>query len=150
MSSQSQVERADHLSRKRAWFIGAATILFIVTEVINGPHFTPQPGDGVGRRWGWALFAIVLLLNLGTGGGLLLKREVRRLVNDEVWAANRNKALATGYWMGMIIALAVYMGVLYGLVAVSAMQALHIVVTASVATAMFAFSSLELRAHRNA
>lgn len=150
MPSQSPVDVADRLSRKRAWFMGFATIFFIITEVLNGPHFAVQPGDGVGRRWGWALFAVVLLLNLGTGGGLLLGREVRRLINDQVWAANRNKALATGYWMGMIVALAVYMVVLYGVVAISAMQALHIVVTASVATAMFAFSSLELRAHRDA
>ena len=150
MSSRPPIERADWLSRKRAWFIGVMAILFIVLQVFAGPHFSVQPGDGVARRWGWAVLAAILLLNLGTGGGLMLGRQLRALLNDEVWAANRNKALATGYWMAMIIALAVYMSVLYGLVELSAMQVLHIVVTASVATAMFAFSSLELRAHRDA
>lgn len=150
MPSSSPVEVADRMSRQRARFTGLLAIIFIALQCLDAPHFANLPGDGVARRWGWAVFAAVLLINLGTGGGLLLGKGLRALLNDEVTRMNRNTALATGYWMAMITALAVFAADATGLSGFSAQQALHIVITASVATGLLAFSTLELRAHRDA
>lgn len=148
MSTQSPVEVADRISRKRAYLLGIAGLVFMVAQVAARPVFAgPAPVSGV-RTWLWAVNAIALLLILATGGGLLQRGQVRALVNDEVSARNRSVALAAGFWTAMVIALAIY--AVPALRAVSAREAVYLVITASTGLAVLVFGTLELRAHRDA
>ena len=98
MSEISDVERADQLGRQRARVLPALLLIFFGGQFA----FWSEPDatrlvDQV-RLAAWAAYVIVFLLFLGHGGGFILSKGVRRLLNDESFRANRVRAQAAGFW----------------------------------------------------
>ena len=84
MALKSPVEIADRISRKRAMGGFAGALVFLVAQ---GVRLFVESGSIAPRRTlldMWAINAIVLYALLATGGGLLNRREIRALVNDDV------------------------------------------------------------------
>jgi hypothetical protein len=149
MQSKSPVELADQVSRKRAIAVALAAGVFLVIQVVTRPVFNSEPDTAhLSRLIMWALNAAALLLLLYTGGGLIQKREIRALVNDEVTRANSRTAVSAGYWIAMSIAMGLY--ALAGYRTMTAREAIYLIVTPSVGIALLVFSWLELRAHSDA
>ena len=146
---QSPVEIADKVSRKRALAVAIAAGVFLMIQIVTRPVFNSEPDTAhLSRLIMWALNAAALLLLLYTGGGLMQKREIRALVNDEITRANSRSAVSVGYWIAMSIAMGLY--ALAGYRDLTAREAIYLIVTPSVGIALIAFSWLELRAHRDA
>lgn len=143
------VEAADRMSRKRAIVVAVAAAAFLAIQVVLRPFFAggADPANHTQINL-WAINAIVLLLGLATGGGLLNRRALRTLVNDEVARANRQTAVAAGYWVAMAMAMGLYL--LHLARDLTGREAVYIIVTSSLVVALFAFAWLEYRAHRDA
>ena len=141
MDSKNPVEVADRLSRKRAIIIALAAIAFHVAQLLaTRPHR--------GQTALWTFQSALLLLLLATGGGLLHQTKIRSLMNDDVSREHHKTAVAAGFWTAMITALVFYW--VPGVDAHTAREAIQLVVTMGIATALLVFASLELRAHRDA
>jgi MFS family permease len=149
MTTKSSVELADRISRKRAFLLGAAALVFLGAQVAARPVFVDPPPDAPGiRGWLWLVNAVVLLLLLATGGGLAQRRQIRALVNDAVSERHRERSVSAGFWTAMATALAVYL--IPGLHGLTAAEAVYLVITASATVAVLLFAWLEFRAHRDA
>lgn len=97
----------------------------------------------------WLVLSIVLLAALSTKGFWLQPREVRDLIDDENTRANRNEAMRWGFQFSMAAAVAVYASTFFD-EALSARDAVHIVMTVGLAVALIRWGVLEKRAHRDA
>jgi hypothetical protein len=146
------VEIADRMSRRRPVIVAAAALIFLAAQVVSRPFF----GGGGGAHDtahhakidAWAVNAAALLALLATGGGLLNRRQVRALVNDEVARSNYRTAVVAGYWVAMAAAMALYVASSFR--SISAREAIYDIVTLSIVVALLVFSYLERRAHRDA
>jgi hypothetical protein len=149
MEPRQAVEIADRMSRKRAVVVAAAAAAFLAVQVVARPFFVAAPDAASPTQVNfWALNALVLLLALATGGGLLNRRQLRVLVNDEISRAHRRSAIIAGYWVAMAAAMGLY--VLQGYHAFTGREVVYIIVSSSLLVALFAFSYLEYRAHGDA
>jgi hypothetical protein len=144
------VEIADKISRKRSILIAAAAVVFIVSQVLGHPFFDTSgaPDLRVSRRIVWAVNAVLLLALLATGGGLLNRREIRYLVNDEVSRMNYRTSVIAGFWVAMTSAMLLF--AVPAFASFTAHQAVYVIVTLAVTVASLAFAYLEYRAHRDA
>ena len=70
---------------------------------------------------------------------------MRDLLNDEASRHNRLAAQATGFWVTIVSALAVYVESMFDPVTFN--QAIHIIVTLGVGAALISFAVRERRAH---
>lgn len=147
MQSRTPVEIADRVSRKRAVGVAAAALVFLLVQIVVHPFFS---GPDTGRRARtdiWAINAVVLLFLLATGGGLLNRREIRVLVNDEVSRSHYKTAVVAGFWVAMTTAMGLYL--LPAFRDLTARGTAYVIVTASISVALLAFAFLEYRAHRD-
>jgi hypothetical protein len=144
MSSNSPVEIADQYSRKRAGLVAVAAVAFLVIHGIMRPFFYTTDHRSI--DW-WAINAVALLAALATGGGVLNRRQIRELVNDEVARKNYRQAVVAGFWVAMMLAMALYLWP--GFRHFTARDASYLVVTASLGVALLAFAFFEYRAHRD-
>jgi hypothetical protein len=149
MPQRTPVEIADVYSRKRPIIFGVATVLFLVIQVATQPFFTagPETAHYLTRQVMWSINVIFLLLCLGTGGGILSRKDIRALVNDEVSRSNYRTSVIAGFWVAMATALGLFF--LPVAQTFTARQVVYVVVTLSASIALLAFSYLELRAHRD-
>jgi hypothetical protein len=141
----SVVELADRYSRRRAILVAAASLIFLSIHAIGRPFLYAGASSGV--DW-WALNAGVLLVALATGGGLLNRRRIRALVNDDVAKANYRQSVFFGFWTTMLLAMLLYLWPAFR--DRSARDALFVLVTAGIGVSTLMFAWLELRAHRDA
>ena len=149
MTSKTPVEIADRVSRKRPVIVAAAALVFLVAQVVSRPYFGGGPDTAHHAKIdAWAVNAAALLALLATGGGLLNRRQVRALVNDEVARSNYRTAVVAGYWVAMAAAMALYVASSFR--SISAREAIYDIVTLSIVVALLVFSYLERRAHRDA
>ncbi len=147
MPLKSSVEIADRISRKRAMAGVAGALVFLVAQ---GVRLLVESGSIAPRRTlldMWAINAIVLYALLATGGGLLNRREIRALVNDDVSRLHYKSAAVAGFWVAMTVAMGMYL--LPNSAALTARDAVFVVVSPSIIVAIVVFSCLELRAHRD-
>ena len=98
------------------------------------------------RTSGWLLFATVVLAALLTGGLWFRRREVRELMDDEVTRANRADALAGGFAVAMGAGILIYGAESFAPNPMGAREAVHLIVSAGLATALLRFGMLERRA----
>ena len=149
MQSQSPVEIADRLSRRRAIGVAIAAAVFLAIQPLARPFFIAgsETASPIRARF-WAINAIVLLVLLATRGGLIYGRRVRSLVNDDVTRGNYRTAVTAGFWVAMAIAMGVFVGA--GFNGFTARETVYVIVTPSVAAALLLFSYLERRALRDA
>jgi hypothetical protein len=151
MTERSVAERADYLSKRRARMLPVLAIIFLSQQAtffstVNSP--SPHSAYTV-KISAWLVLSIVLLAALSTKGFWLQPREVRDLIDDENTRANRNEAMRWGFLFSMGVAIAVYALTLFD-VTVTARDAVHIVMTMGLATALIRWGVLERRAHRGA
>lgn len=95
----------------------------------------------------WLALSTIMLLVLTTGGAWFHRREVRRLANDEATRAHRNAALGTGFIASMITCMIVYLVSMSG--SMPGREAVHLVMSVGIATALVRFAFLERRATQN-
>ena len=150
MSQGSDVEVADRLSRRRARMLPFLAVIFLTQQAayfsdrFEGAGGAMRTVDHV-KIGAWLLLSAVLLLALTTGGFWFKSRSVRALLDDEVTRANRASALQLGFVVTMIAAFAIY--VLLPVEPMSARDAIHLIVTVGIATALVRFGMLERRGH---
>ena len=136
---------ADRLVVKRARIAQTLGILFIALMVTT-PHDDrlldrPQALHLVA----WFAWAIMLVLFLATGGGLLRSRQVRAVMNDESTRDHRLRALAAGFWTANGCALFLYILSFVG-DTISVSEATRLIVTLSIGFALIHFGWLEKKA----
>jgi hypothetical protein len=140
------VEVADGYSRKRAVVAIVAAVAFLGIQFMARPAAFLEGGPPTGIDW-WVVNAVVLLAVLATGGGLLNRRPIRALVQDELARSHLHAALVHGYWVAMGLGLVLYL--VPGFRTLTGRQAVYVVVTGSVVVPLLTFAFLERRAHRD-
>ena len=138
-------ERADRLSKRRARVLPALAVIFLAQQAsyLNMPAQADRPVDQV-KISAWLLLSIVLLVGLGTNGAWFRPRAVRELINDESTRAHRQAGLVYGFWAAMASAIALY--VINMFEPVSGRDAIHVIVSLAIASALIRFGMLERRA----
>ena len=99
------------------------------------------------RIGAWLLLTVILLGGLATDGAWFRSEKVREMLNDESTREHRRTAYAYGFWAAAVAAMGLYVVDLFE--TISGRQAVHVILTAAVATALVSFGLLERRAHRD-
>jgi len=145
MGDIDRVEKAERLGRKRSQIFYVLAIVFFAGQSMyfGAPEATR---DSPARVGAWLILVILMLFLLATGGFLLQGRNVRDLLNDESARANRIAAQAAGFWATILALIAVYIESMFDPVTLN--EAVHIVGTIGVGTALISFATRERRAHQ--
>lgn len=148
--SESATAIADRLTKRRSRLMLFLAIYFMVSQ---GALIDRQAGldaastvrtvDAV-HISAWFAMALALLLLLLTGGGLFRSREVRSLLNDETTTVNRRKAMAIGFGNAMVTCIVLY--VLTFFQTVGGREAVHIIMSVAIGSALIVFALEERRA----
>jgi hypothetical protein len=141
----SDVEEAERLSRRRVSMFIAMTALLAIQQ---GAFFSQTGADRAVdyvRIGAWVLLAAALLAALLTGGFWLKPRAIRALMDDEVTLAHRASAVKLAFAMSMGVAMALF--VLAPLFALTAREAIHLIVSTGIVVGIFRFGQLERRVH---
>ena len=148
MNERSIAKTADALNKRRARALPALAVIFLAQQAsyLSMPEHSARPVDHV-KIGAWMVLSIVLLAGLATGGGWFRPRAVRQLLNDESTRAHRQVGYVYGFWAAMGTALGLYVVNMFE--PVSGRDAVHIIVTAAIATALLNFGLLERRALRD-
>jgi hypothetical protein len=151
MNERSIAERAEYLSKRRARMLPALAFIFLSQQAtFFSTVNSPAPHSAYAAKISaWRVLSIVLLAALATKGFWLQPKEVRDLIDDENTRANRNEAMRWGFLFSMGAAIGVYALTLFD-VTISARDAVHIVMTMGLATALIRWGILERRAYRDA
>ena len=145
MTIDSDAAKAERLSIRRAKAMPILAILFITqqaTYIVGAGHGT-RTVDRV-QVGAWLVLSVVLLLALATGGGWIYSRAVRDLANDEVTKANRDSAIAFGFFVAMAACVGLY--VLTLVEPLGGRDAVHAVMSVGIGAALLRFGLLERRA----
>ncbi|THD77228.1 MAG: hypothetical protein E7812_14875 [Phenylobacterium sp.] len=135
-------ERVDSCSRQRTVLLWLELAAFAIWQVL---FVFAHPTDW-SQRVMTLIWVAVMLLFIGTGGGLMMRRDLRRVMNDELAVAHRHEAQRWGFWAAMLAGAG-----LYGLDVfrpVSLPIALHVVLSAGLGLALIRYVWLETRAER--
>jgi hypothetical protein len=149
MIEPSISEKAERLNRRRARALPALGVIFLAQQAsfLSTPAEAVRPVDHL-KVGAWLVLSIVLLAGLATGGGWFRSRAVRELLNDESTRVHRRVGYVYGFWAAMGTALGLYVVNMFE--PVSGRDAVHIIVTVAIATALLNFGLLERRALRDA
>jgi uncharacterized membrane protein len=143
-------EKAEYLSKRRARMLPALALIFLSQQA---SFFSQMTGSGhvsaeKAKISAWLVLSVVLLAALASKGFWLEPKEVRDLIDDENTRANRNDAMRWGFLFSMSTAVAVYILTMFD--TVTGREAVHIVMSFGIATALIRWGILERRAHRDA
>ncbi len=143
-STTSDIEAADRLSRRRTRMLPALAVLFLTQQAayFSEPDAALRLVDHV-KIGAWLILSIVLLLALVTGGFWLKPKRVRALMDDDATRANRASALGLGFVVTMASAILLY--ALNLLEPISGREAIHLLTTIGIVTALLRFFYLERR-----
>lgn len=146
-------ESAERATRRRARLTAALAIVFIGTQSIyfgKGAKFQSlgdaRAVDAV-HISAWLVMAVALLALFLTGGGWLLRPDVRRRMEDESTREHRRAAMGVGFISTMGCAIALYFLALFQ--PISGIEAIHLMLTVGIAAALLSFASQERRALRD-
>ena len=140
----SDIDAADRLSRRRARMLPALAAIFIAQQIayFAEPDSAARLVDHV-KIGAWLLLSVVLVLALATGGFWFKPKPVRTLMDDEVTRANRADAFRIGFLATMAAAILLYLLILFE--PISGREAIHLLTTVGIATALLRFGLLERR-----
>ena len=144
MVEPTTAEHAERLSQRRARVWPFLAVIYLGQQY---SYFSANGGAAVdqARVGAWAVMSTALLVALVTGGGWLRSREVRTLLNDETSRAHRSDALGWGFVVAMATGIMLYC---IGGATVTEREAIHLIVSLGIATALVRFGLLERRAMR--
>jgi uncharacterized membrane protein len=146
----SVAEKAEYLSKRRARMLPALAVIFLsqqatfFSQMSSSGHISAEEA----KISAWLVLSIVLLAALASKGFWLERKEVRDLVDDENTRANRNDAMRWGFLFSMGAAIAVYILTMFN--TVTGREAVHLVMSFGIATALIRWGILERRAHTDA
>ena len=148
MNERTISDKVERLNRRRARALPALAIIFLAQQAsyLSVPDHSDRAVDHV-KIAAWLVLTIILLAGLATGGGWFRSRAVRELLNDESTRAHRQQGYVYGFWAAMCTALGLYVVNMFE--PVTGREAVHIIVTLAVATALLNFGMLERRALRD-
>jgi hypothetical protein len=136
----SQIERAERSARSRAVVMALLAAVLALTATFG---FDNPANDGPVRGIAWLVELLLALLVLTTGGGLMLSRQLRALMNDELSRHNRSRGLTTGFFAALLVGTALY--VISWWAPIDLRAGLRLVTGLTVATAMAHYAWLEWR-----
>lgn len=141
--SQSDVVRAERMSKARATLFLLSATLFILISALEFPA-----RSSIAYTITWVIWAALLLANLAGIGGWFCPPVARALTEDETTRAHRARALSIGFFVSNGVAL--FLAILVRFVALGAREVAMIVVTAGLSCALIAFAAQERLAMRDA
>ena len=144
MSRLSDAEAAEKLSRGRARMLPLLAILLITQQ---GAYFSQSEADRLVdnvRVGAWFVLSAVLLVALVNGGAWIYPKRIRDLANDESTRAHRDRALRLGFINTMVTCLFLYLVSMA--TRVEAREAIHVITTVGLASALLSFGILERQA----
>jgi hypothetical protein len=148
MTIERDVAEAERLGRFRTWILAAEALLFLGMQAL----FYTSPADerarllNEPRSLAWLVWVALLLALLSTGGGYRSGKRVRALLDDELVRSHRAKAYAMGFRAAM--ASAIGLAIFQMFAPLSGREAVHIIVSAALAAALFSFAWLDWQARR--
>jgi hypothetical protein len=148
MTAQPIAEEADRLSRSRVRMLNVLALMFIFQLIasFSNEHEPLRAVDHF-RIAAWLILSIVLLAALATGGFWFRSRQLRDLLDDETTRVHRGHAMTVGFLASMAACILIYF---YSWAEpLDARHAIHIVMTAGIASGLLAFSFFERRAHQD-
>lgn len=148
MVESSMAQQAERLSKRRARMLPVLAIFYFGQQVT---FFSSPMGDRAVDHFkigAWVALSLVLMTLLLSGGFWSRTRELRDLLEDETSRAHRADGLGTGFVVAMATGIILY--VVGTMTPVSAREAIHIIVSFGIATALVRFGWLERRALRDA
>ena len=139
------VEKAERLSRRRARIFFVQGLIFMIwqTTFYTSPTLEPLRTVDTVKISAWLVWAVILLFLLATGGFLFRGRGLRALLDDELTRRNRTRAYVLGFWMAMFAALAVYVIGMFEVM--TGREAVHIILSIAIGSAIFSFGINERR-----
>ena len=150
MPQVSNVERAEHLSRRRARMLPLLAVIYVTQQASYFSALSGDPHRTVEhvKIGAWIVLSLVILAALVTKGFWLQPREVRDLIDDESSRANRLEGIRWGFIAGMLAAVGAYF--LTQFQPLDAGEVVHLVLSFGLGAALVRFGMLERRAHRYA
>ncbi len=148
-ANKTPAEIAERLQKRRARLMLVFPALFLAQQSqFWARHFSGDPLRLVDKVQvsAYVFWALALLMVLATGGGLFRSAEVRELLSDELTRAHRGFAYAVGFWVLILVCVALYFLSLVERLTPSVM--LHALLTAGVIAPCITFAVLERRAAR--
>jgi hypothetical protein len=144
MTTPSDVERAERISRRRARIFPILGIYFIAGQAVFFQHADASSNIAKFKISAWLVWALTLMIAFAFAGGQFRGKAVRALVEDDVARANRAKAYEAAFWSAAVAAIALYVVNMFE--PVSGRDAIHLILTALVGAALIRFGTLERRA----
>ena len=145
MTNGGDFAKAEQLSRRRARALPIFAAVFVAQQAtyVSGAGNGSRTVDHV-QIGAWLVLSVVLLLALYTGGGWIYSKRVRDLANDESTRAHRDDAFRFAFLAAMIACIGLYVLTLYE--ELGGRDAVHLVLTAGIGTALVRYAFLERRA----
>ena len=135
----SDTARAERISRNCAILMTLGALVLIGSCALSLAD--DRIGLSPGRAAFWGLSMLLWMIVLATGGGLLLSRRIREILNDELTLQNRARAIQTGFWVAMAAVLGIYAASFTETVTLR--QALNLIATAGISAALLRFAWLQ-------
>jgi hypothetical protein len=146
MSLKSAVDVADRKSRLRAVLFGAATVIFLIVQLITRPAFSTADYAHGWRQYAWALNAVALLICFSFGSGIFNSTQVQALMNDDVARSNYRTASVVAFWLSVLSAILLF--IVPSFETLSGKQVSYLITTIATAAALLTFSWLEIKSHK--
>ncbi|TFI56884.1 hypothetical protein E2493_17930 [Sphingomonas parva] len=135
------IETAERTARARAILMTLAAVVLLVSAALE--YGEPAYGAPGARGAGWVVVLLLWLFLLWNGGGLRLRAAMRGLINDELSLQNRSRALAFGFFAGVLAGVAVYFA--GWRTEIAAADAIRLPSSIAVAAALLRYAWLESR-----
>ena len=144
-TTQSDVELADQLSRRRARMLPVLGLFFIMQQSAFWSNPPAERAVDHVRIGAWVLLTGVILFTLSTNGFWFRSAKVRAMIDDELTRANRTSAMHWGFVAAMLAGMVVY--VVEGVTQFTARETIHLIVSGGIVMALVRFGLLERRGY---
>ena len=141
--SRPEFEQAERYTRQRALFLPVAATLLIIQQ---GAFMAGGGGNGrhaIVTGVAWMFMATAMLVVAYTGGWLLVRKPIRRLMNDESSQYAKRKSHSLGFLNGTLTAVLLY--ALSFFEDFSAREAIVIIAAVTLGSALLSFGIMERR-----
>ncbi len=145
--SAEEMALAEKLIMRRARVSIISGLFFLATMAKSLGVDFPTSRPETFKLAAWIVWAAILLLLLGVGGGFFRGKAVRSLINDETTLDNRRRAMVAGFWATVLSAFALYGISFYE--PITGRDAIRLLLSAAVGTSIIRFGILELRSLKN-